>query len=134
MNKKRAGRMNPRTRSIVWLCVLLVCMTVIGTFALTGGRFGPGGLYILKPWANAVSLGLDLRGGVYTVYRGIDPGDGTFDTLMDGTVSVLTTRLTAQGYTEATVVRQGTDRIRIEIPDVQDPNQILDIIGTPAVL
>ena len=134
MKKKKTGRADLRKRSIVWLCVIVVLMSVIGTFALTGGRFGPGGLYILKPWASAVSLGLDLRGGVYTVYRGIDPGDGTFDTLMDGTVSVLVNRLTAQGYTEATVIRQGTDRIRIEIPDVQDPNQILDIIGTPAVL
>ena len=134
MKKQKAVRANLRTRSIVWLCVILVLMTVIGTFALTGGRFGPGGLYILKPWASAISLGLDLRGGVYTVYRGIDPGDGSFDALMDGTVSVLTNRLTAQGYTEATVVRQGNDRIRIEIPDVQDPNQVLDIIGTPAVL
>jgi protein-export SecD/SecF family membrane protein len=131
---KKRGRIDKKTRSTIWLCVLLVIMAVVGTFALTGGRFGPGGLYILKPWGQAISLGLDLRGGVYTVYRGIDPGDGTFDSLMDGTVSVLTNRLDAQGYTEAAVVRQGSDRIRSEIPNLQDPQEILDIIGTPAVL
>ncbi|GHU70165.1 protein translocase subunit SecDF [Clostridia bacterium] len=130
----KAGKVNKRTRSIIILCALLAVMIAVGTLALTGARFGPGGLYILHPWGDVINLGLDLRGGVYTVYRGIDPGDGTFDTLMDGTVNVLTNRLTAQGYTEAAVVRQGTDRIRIEIPAIQDPREILNIIGTPAVL
>jgi preprotein translocase subunit SecD len=54
--------------------------------------------------------------------------------LLNGTISVLQSRLTSQGYTEATVTKQRTDRIRVEIPDVQDPNQILEIIGTPAHL
>lgn len=49
-------------------------------------------------------------------------------------MSILTSRLTRQGFTEATVTRQGSDRIRVEIPNVSDPNQILTIIGTPAQL
>ena len=53
---------------------------------------------------------------------------------MDATVTIMINRLTAEGYTEATVTRQGADRIRIEIPDVQDPNEILTIVGTPAHL
>ena len=35
---------------------------------------------------------------------------------------------------DTNVSRQGSDRIRIEIPDVQDPNEILEIVGTPAHL
>ena len=127
-------RMRPRTKNLIILCALLVLMAVIGTLALTGMPLDTRGLYRLKPWGSAISLGLDLRGGVYTVYRGVDPGDGTFSSLLDGTAQVLTNRLTAQGYTEATVVRQGADRIRIEIPSITDPQQMLDIIGTPAVL
>jgi len=126
--------MEKSRRSVITLCVLLVCMVVIGTLALTGARFGWGGRYRLKPWGEAISLGLDLRGGVYTVYRGIDNGEESFDTLMNDTIRVLTNRLDAQGYTEATIVRQGTDRIRIEVPNLQDPLDILDVIGTPAVL
>ena len=53
---------------------------------------------------------------------------------MDSTVSTLRTRLDAAGYPEATVARQGSDRIRVEIPDVEDPEAILEIIGTPAHL
>ena len=53
---------------------------------------------------------------------------------MSSTVSILTSRLTRQGFTEATVTRQGNERIRVEIPNVSDPNEILRIIGTPAQL
>ena len=49
-------------------------------------------------------------------------------------MAVLRNRLTNQGFTEATVTQQGTNRIRIEIPDVDDPNEILNIIGQPAHL
>ncbi|MDR1569631.1 MAG: protein translocase subunit SecD [Oscillospiraceae bacterium] len=132
--KKVIKRARPRTRNIIILCALLALMAIVGTLALTGAPLDSRGLYRLKPWGQAISLGLDLRGGVYTVYRGKDPGDGTFSSLLDGTAQVLTNRLTAQGYTEATVVRQGVDRIRIEIPSISDPQEILDIIGTPAVL
>ena len=97
--------------------------------------FGKGTMInYLKPWGDAISLGLDLRGGVYTVYQAEDNGDPDFDTKMESTVSILTSRLTRQGFTEATVTRQGSDRIRVEIPNVSDPNQILTIIGTPAQL
>ncbi|MFR2019589.1 MAG: protein translocase subunit SecD [Christensenellales bacterium] len=97
--------------------------------------FGKGTMInYLKPWGDAISLGLDLRGGVYTVYQAENNGDPDFDTKMESTVSILTSRLTRQGFTEATVTRQGSDRIRVEIPNVSDPNQILTIIGTPAQL
>lgn len=49
-------------------------------------------------------------------------------------MAVLRNRLTGQGFTEATVTQQGTNRIRVEIPDVDDPNEILTIIGQPAKL
>ncbi|MFR0859701.1 MAG: protein translocase subunit SecD [Christensenellales bacterium] len=68
------------------------------------------------------------------MYQAEDNGDPDFDTKMESTVSILTSRLTRQGFTEATVTRQGSDRIRVEIPNVSDPNQILTIIGTPAQL
>lgn len=132
--KKPRGKANPRIISLVSLCVLIVVYVIFAVLGVSGAHFGANGLYIWKPIGEALSLGLDLRGGVYTVYQGKDPGDGTFETLLNGTVSVLQNRLTGQGFTEATVTRQGTDRIRIEIPDVKDPNEILNIIGTPAVL
>ncbi|MDR2505817.1 MAG: protein translocase subunit SecD [Oscillospiraceae bacterium] len=133
--KARIGRrLGAWQKKIIWLAVILAVVIFIGTIALTGLPLDAQGLYRLQPWGDAISLGLDLRGGVYTVYRGVDKGEGDFGSLMDGTVRVLVERLDAKGYTEATVIRQGFDRIRIEVPSISNPDELLEIIGTPAVL
>ena len=133
MANKHAKAKNPRARALISLVAIIVVVAVCAYLGLFG--FGKGTMInYLKPWGDAISLGLDLRGGVYTVYQAEDNGDPDFDTKMESTVSILTSRLTRQGFTEATVTRQGSDRIRVEIPNVSDPNQILTIIGTPAQL
>ena len=133
MANKNAKAKNPRVRAILSLIVILVVVAVVGCVALFGIGKGTS-IHYLKPWGEAISLGLDLRGGVYTVYQAKDSTVDDFEAKMDSTVSILTSRLTRQGFTEATVTRQGTDRIRVEIPNVSDPNEILRIIGTPAQL
>lgn len=133
MANKHAKAKNLRVRALVSLVAIIVVVAVCACLGLCG--FGKGTMInYLKPWGDAISLGLDLRGGVYTVYQAENNGDPDFDTKMESTVSILTSRLTRQGFTEATVTRQGSDRIRVEIPNVSDPNQILTIIGTPAQL
>ena len=133
MANKHAKAKNLRARALVSLVAIIVVVAVCAYLGLCG--FGKGTMInYLKPWGDAISLGLDLRGGVYTVYQAENNGDPDFDTKMESTVSILTSRLTRQGFTEATVTRQGNDRIRVEIPNVSDPNQILTIIGTPAQL
>ena len=133
MANKHAKAKNPRKHAIVSLVATVVVVAVCAYLGLFG--FGKGTMInYLKPWGDAISLGLDLRGGVYTVYQAEETDDSDFDTKMNSTVSILTSRLTRQGFTEATVTRQGSDRIRVEIPNVSDPNEILTIIGTPAQL
>ena len=133
MANKHAKAKNLRARALVSLVAIIVVVAICAYLGLCG--FGKGTMInYLKPWGDAISLGLDLRGGVYTVYQAENNGDPDFDTKMGSTVSILTSRLTRQGFTEATVTRQGSDRIRVEIPNVSDPNQILTIIGTPAQL
>lgn len=133
MANKNGKPKNPRTRAILSLVVILIVVVLAGCAALFGIGKGTMINYV-KPWGEAISLGLDLRGGVYTVYQGEDDGSEDFDSKMNSTVNILTSRLTRQGFTEATVTRQGNDRIRVEIPNVTDPNEILKIIGSPAQL
>ena len=49
-------------------------------------------------------------------------------------MSVIRTRLSDKGYSEATVQRLGEDGIRVEIPDVTDTAFVLELIGEPALL
>ena len=121
---------NMKVKSLVTLGVTLLLIVLIGLLAVNGMHVGK---CIFKSVGDSVSLGLDLRGGIYAVYLG-DTSAEDFDAQMDATVTIMRTRLTNEGYTEATITRQGDDRIRIEIPDVSDPNEILNIVGTPAHL
>ena len=120
-----------KVKSLIKLGIVAVLIVVVAFLALNGLQVGK---YILKPVGSAISLGLDLRGGVSTEYRVSDTTVENYEVLLDGTVSALRTRLTNAGFTEATVAIQGNDRILVEIPDVDDPEQVAEIIGTPAHL
>ncbi len=120
-----------KARSWITLGITVLLIVVVSIVALRGVQVGK---YIFMPVSEAISLGLDLRGGISTEYVAKDTSVDDFNTLMDGTVEVLRSRLTNSGFTEATVARQGNDRIRVEIPDVSDPEQVIEIIGRPAHL
>lgn len=145
MKSYRKGRVNPKTRATIALCILLVLTVVAGVLGVTGMPLDSQGLWRLLPWLpttnadawpSTLPLGLDLRGGVYVEYSAARPedSDASFDSLLQGTITVIQNRLTDRGYAESTVQRIGGDGIRVEIPDVTDPNAILDLIGTPAKL
>lgn len=122
-----------KVRNWIKLLVVVVLVALISYLAINGAQIG-NTKYSIKPVGKAITLGLDLQGGISTVYVAKDTDVDNFDGLMDSTVSVLRNRLTSAGYTEATIARQGSDAIRIEIPDVDDPQEVVEIIGTPAHL
>ncbi|MCI9031108.1 MAG: protein translocase subunit SecD [Clostridia bacterium] len=90
------------------------------------------GLTTYKSFASSISLGLDLKGGVYAVYEAVDDNTANLDERMEGTRTMLLNLLVQKGYTEATIVKEGTTRLRVEVPDVDNPSEIFDIIGKPA--
>ena len=135
-------RVGGKTGAIIALCVLLVVTIVLGVIGVTGLSLPPRGLYKVlswlpttnsENWPASLPLGLDLRGGMYVEYSGKAPegSDANFDSLMEGTMSIIRARLTDKGFNEANVQKLGTDGIRVEIPDVQD-DSVLDLIGAAA--
>ena len=81
---------------------------------------------------DGITQGLDLKGGTVIVYKA--QADEVTDDEMDTVVSMLRTRLDYQGYTEATITRQGSDKVRVELPDVQDAQQAVETLGATAQL
>ena len=127
LNKRSGGK----TGAVVALCIVLVVTILLGWIGLTGMSIPPRGLYKVLSWLpttnadnwpESLSLGLDLRGGMYVEYSGKAPegSEASFDDLMEGTMSIIRSRLADKNYTEANVQRIGVDGIRVEIPDVQD--------------
>ncbi len=79
-----------------------------------------------------ISLGLDLRGGVYVVYEAVDYTPNEDE--MASAVSMIQQRLDSNNWTEAEVASEGTNRIRVEIPGVDDAETAINEIGQTAHL
>ncbi|MGD9900956.1 MAG: protein translocase subunit SecD [Spirochaetales bacterium] len=128
MKKKKAKRK----------IVLFVVMLIIG-ICLTVCQFNiPFTNYTYNGFANSIKLGIDLKGGILAVYDVKPTDDNTdLDSKIDATIVRLQDLIAEKGYTEATVIKQesanGT-QIRVEVPDVDQPSEILDLIGQPAKL
>lgn len=118
--------------------IALLILVLVFTAAWTATAFVdiPLGRYDHIPFSDdrAISKGLDLNGGVYAVYQAVNPDEEDLADKIQGTISIMRQRLDNAGYTEATITQQGTTQIRVEIPSVSDPDEVLSIIGKPAKL
>ncbi len=124
-----------KARNIVILAVIVL---LIASLAFVVFQGIPVGIYDLKP-IDSVQLGLDLTGGVSIVYEAADPTVDDLDTKIEGAINIFRSRLDSKGFTEATITKQGTAGIRVEIPinstsEMTDPAEVVKFIGTPAVL
>lgn len=86
----KAKKTSSKTKSIVLLVIVFVLTVALGVIGVTGMNLDARGLYKLKSWLpttnadnwpSSLSLGLDLRGGVYVEYSAARPenSDADFD-------------------------------------------------------
>lgn len=119
-------------------CILLVLGMVfafVPTFPI--GK----SMYDYTGYARSIKLGLDLAGGVSAVFDVKAPDGETLTTdelkaRLDGVKASMEDLLTSKGYTESVVTYNTTGKptITVEIPDVDDPERVFDLIGRPASL
>ena len=76
-------------------------------------------------------LGLDLRGGLRLEYQ-VLPAEGKVPTRDDLNVmrTIIINRVDKSGVAEPQVVVQGNDRIIVEMPGVQNADQVRELVGT----
>lgn len=117
---------------ITIVCVLIVLGIVFGVVSLDHGELG---IYDYIAYPRNIKLGLDLKGGIYAVFVPKSESEDNLETRMQGTASALEELLFDKGYTEAVVSLEANNtRIRVEVPDVDDPETIFKLIGEPASL
>lgn len=82
-----------------------------------------------------LKYGLDINGGVYVLLEADTDATGTEKAaVMEQTKQVLEKRVNAMGVSEASVSIEGTDRIRVEMPGVENAEEAIAQIGKTAQL
>lgn len=129
-------------KSITKLAIVLLIIA-LGTYTvLFGLNFTMFGYTVEYPSAldsdYGIRQGLDLVGGSAITYEaqteGMEMTADELDTSMEAVKNVLRNRLDSLGYSEATVSRQGDNRVRVEIPSIQDPEEAVRTLGQTAKL
>ncbi len=114
-----------KSRGIISLIVIAAVIAFLGFTTIHGlNDKGMGA-------AKNINLGLDLEGGVSITYQA--KGDTPSKEDMKDTVYKMQRRV-EQYSTEAQAYQEGDNRVSIEIPGVQDANEILEELGQPGSL
>lgn len=124
---KTKNKSKNKTKSIFVIIVLLVLALGLNYLACFGTDSASKTLS-----AGNIKQGLDLSGGVYIVYEA--QKDAPTEDEMASAVSMIQARLDAKGWSEAEVAKEGTKRIRVEIPGVEDAETAIKEIGQTAQL
>jgi len=110
-----------------------ILIVVIGLLALLVDFFprlrvpfgGDGGPRLVE-----TKLGLDLEGGLRVEYQALPVGDRAPDAAALGIIrNIVERRVNQTGVSEPVVTTQGTDRIVVELPGVDDPQSVRNLIG-----
>ncbi|MDO8690846.1 MAG: protein translocase subunit SecD [Dehalococcoidia bacterium] len=83
-----------------------------------------------------LKLGLDLQGGTSLVMEGdlSKVSSSNSDQAMEGVLNVLERRINGYGVAEATIQRQGSNRILVQLPGVRNVQEAIQLIGQTAQL
>ena len=131
------GFLVSKKKSIIVLSVVAIVIILMAVFAVVDFPIGKS-VYDYHGYAKTIKLGLDMSGGVSAVFNVVEEDSEDLDGRIDGTVASLQELLVSKGYTEATVTTgtnsNGMKTIRVEVPDVDDPETVLSLIGRPATL
>ncbi|MBO9333731.1 MAG: protein translocase subunit SecD [Roseiflexus sp.] len=86
--------------------------------------FAPEGRWLFNRDVS-VRLGLDLRGGIQVLLRAAEPVERS---VMQTAAGVIERRINALGVAESVVQLSGNDRIIVEIPGIDNPEQAIETL------
>ena len=111
------------------LAAIVLAVLILGGYLSV---FGIGSVNSVK---DVMKYGLDINGGVYVVMEAqTDLTGDELKTLMEQTRAVLDNRVNQLGVAESSVTIEGENRLRIEMPGVDDAEDAIQAIGKTAQL
>ncbi len=114
-----------KKKSIIVTAIMTLLMAIIAIGCFASFEI-PGTVKKYNSVMSLIGKGIDLEGGYYAV---LNPSttDGT-DVDLEGAIEVLRARLDDNGYGEATLSIQDLTKIRVEIPEIDNVDDILGIL------
>ena len=114
--------------------IVILLVIVLSTWTIFNGlNLGIAKIPNVK---DGVVLGLDLVGGAEITYEAdLEGADVSAEELSEGmkaAQTMLRERLTTFGYTEADVYLSGGDRVVVAIPNIDDPEEAVQMLGSTA--
>lgn len=117
--------MNSKVKGFLQILLILLVTAAMGVVAYVG--IGQG--HALS--AKNIRLGLDLAGGVSVTYEATKENPTARE--MNDTVYKMQKRVENES-TEASVYQEGSNRVTVDVPDVDDPQAVLDKLGKAGAL
>ena len=107
----------------VVLTTMFLCLVIVGI------------CFLCVPLFKNLKFGLDLQGGFEVLYKveSIDGSKMTTDK-MTATYKTLSKRIDSLGVSEPEIILEGTDRIRVKLAGVTDPEEARSQLSTVATL
>lgn len=129
------GLLMKKGKHIVKLCILLLVIVLAVVIFINGLPLSKiAGVYDIKPIKDLINYGLDLTGGVYVVLQADESETEVTDDTLDKAIAIIRTRIDSLGLKEPEITKQGQNRIRVSIPNVENEQEALDMIGQTAEL
>ncbi|MFH1687812.1 MAG: protein translocase subunit SecD [bacterium] len=125
------------------ILIILSAVAIWGTFRLWTmsesdktemKENAPGELLAMQQ--DAIRLGLDLQGGIHVVLRvKLEELDaGAAEDAVDRAMQIIRNRVDGLGVAEPSIVKQGNDRIIVDLPGYTDASRAEELIGQTALL
>lgn len=115
------------------LTVLAVVLAVlIFVFGIPASRIA--GVYDVKPVGSMIKYGLDLTGGVYVVLQADESVTEVSEDTLEKAITIIRARIDSLGVNEPEISIQGSNKIRVSIPSIEDEAAAVALIGQTAKL
>ena len=121
------------SKSIGKFAIVVAIIAFLAYIAAFGLSIGKTQIHNVLDEEHGIRRGIDLAGGSALVFEAADADQKVTEKDIEAAKQVLQTRLSAQGYTEATVASHGENRIKVEIPG-EDISNAEELLGKTAKL
>ena len=117
-----------KRKSIVVIILMAIVIAVLGVMSFASFPI-PNTVKNYNSILSKIGQGIDLSGGYYVVLTPENSKGNSDQEVLEDAMEILRARLDDKGYTEAVISIQDGNKIRVEIPQVEDDGTVLEIIG-----